>query len=268
MTSATPLRFQLTRPLPALWRAPDVLQLGLDQGVLLERVPSALAEAVELLRQPRSSEELAALLPQVGSAWLSWLLNQLRHAGLVREVTDRQPLGVQVLGSGVLAEAVTRSLRAGGFKLNRPRRSSPAGASTELVLLASHTAEPDRALTDTIFREGRDHLVVRVEPDRAVVGPLVQPGRTPCVRCQDLGHVRHEPAWPQLLAQLCRLAVVPDPVLLAWAAATAAAQARAWAGNQPVDSCGTSLELGLPEYRLAARSWAAEAACGCLLPPG
>lgn len=269
--SVSPLpRFQLTRPVPVLWRAPEVLQLGLDQCLILDRVPRALAEAVPLLNKPRSVAELATLLPQLSSSWLEWLLHQLRDSGFAQEAPPRPAGRVQLVGTGTLAEALAKSIRAAGIDLLRPRLNQlpeSCEGGSDLVVLAGRTAEPDRAITDTLFRADQDHLVIRIEPDRSVVGPLVFPGRSPCIRCQDLAHVRQDPAWPQLLAQLCRLAVKPDPVLLAWAAASGAAQVRAWAAGHPVDSCGTSLELGIPEHRLLGRSWGAEAACGCLLPP-
>ena len=110
--------------------------------------------------------------------------------------------------------------------------------------------------------------MVRLEPDRAVVGPLVIPGRNPCVRCQDLNRCHLDAAWPHLLAQLCREAVAAEPTLLSWAASTAAVQVRAWfAGGSP-ETTGSTLELGLTDFRLSSRAWPAHPRCGCLLPLG
>ncbi len=134
--------------------------------------------------------------------------------------------------------------------------------------MPTRSAEPDRALTDALFRAGRPHLVVRLEPDRAVVGPLVLPGRTPCVRCQDLQRCRLDDAWPHLLAQLCREPVEPEPTLLAWAASTAAVQVRAWLNDGSPDTAGSTLELGLADFRLRSRAWTAHPRCGCLVPIG
>lgn len=268
MTSVATARFRLTRPLPALWRAPDVLQIGLDQGLLLEGVPTAAAEAIHLLERPRSPAELNDLLPQLGLNWIRWLLSRLQEAAFAVPDTPAPARQVAILGEGPLARAVIRVLDAAGLPVQRLRtiEQRPATDLRRLIILAGRMAEPDRAVTSSLVRAGEDHLVVRIEPDRAVVGPLVQPGSTPCVQCQDLAVARHDPAWPRLLAQLCRLRVEPDPVLLSWAAATTAAQLRAWAADAVPDALGASLEVELPGHRLHVRRWSAAGSCSCQGP--
>jgi hypothetical protein len=266
-------RFRLARPALALWRQPGVLQVGLDApSLVLEGVPPALAAAVPLLATPCTAAELHALLPDLDEGWVPWLVERLAEAGLLRAAEPAAEPALTVVGAGALAEAVARSLQEVGVAATQcdavefAGLPSPAGPS--LVLLAGSTAEPDRGITDTLFREGRAHLVVRLEPDRAVVGPFVRPGHTPCIRCLDLSSVHLDRGWPHLLAQLCRHSVDPDASLLAWAGCTAAVQARAWlAGGMP-ETCGGSLELSLPDYRLRSRAWSAHPACGCLLTPG
>jgi hypothetical protein len=258
----------------ALWRSPGVLQVGLDSPALvLQGVPRGLADVVPLLAHPCTAEELGTLLPQLDQRWLDWLVDRLDDAGLIT-TTDpvRQPT-LAVVGAGALAAAVAAALEGAGLS---PACLDPVGFAAlppavdepELIVLAVGAAEPDRAITDDLFRNGRTHLVVRLEPDRGVVGPLVQPGRTPCVRCQDLSRVRLDPAWPHLLAQLCREPVKPAPVLLEWVAATTAVQVRAWLSGGVPETCGGSLELSLPDYRLRTRGWPAHPGCGCVLPPG
>lgn len=267
-------RLQLARPAVALWRAPGVLQVGLDApAVVLERVPAALAEAIPLLARAHTAEELHSLIPSLEPGWLPWLLHRLAEAGLLVAAPPRAEPALLVVGSGQLADAVARAVGASGLAVARldPVRFAalpPPADGPELVLLAGATAEPDRATTDLLFRAGRSHLVVRAEPDRAVVGPLVQPGRTPCVRCLDLTRVRLDPAWPNLLAQLCREVVTPEPALLAWAAATAAVQVHGWLSGSVPETAGTSLELGVGDFRLRSRTWPAHPGCGCLVPPG
>jgi hypothetical protein len=216
---------------------------------------------------------LRTLLPQLDPHWVTWLVDRLTLAGLlVRPPAPVAPT-VRVVGAGALAAAVTVALEDAGLAA---RRFDPAGFAAlpaapdgpELVLLAGASAEPDRATTDALFREGRAHLVVRLEPDLAVVGPFVQPGRTPCVRCLDLTRVRLDRAWPALLAQLCREKVEPEPSLVSWAAATAAVQVRAWLAGGTAETAGSTLELDLVDFRLRSRPWPAHPGCGCLVPPG
>ncbi len=267
-------RLVLVRPAAAVWRSAGVLQVGIDPPALvLDGVPKGLADAVGLLSRPRSLDELGALLPHLEQQWIAWLLARLTDAGLLAPVEPEPSPSLLVVGVGALAESVAGAVTVPGLEV---KRLDPAGLALlpprpegpELVVLAPAAAEPDRALTDALFREGRAHLAVRIEPDRAVVGPLVVPGRTPCVRCQDLTRVRMDAGWPHLLAQLCRQPIRPEASLLAWAGVMAAVQVRAWLAGSAPDTCGAALELGLPDYRLSTRSWPAHPGCGCLVPPG
>lgn len=267
---------RLSRPAVALWRSPGVLQVGLDSPALvLSGVPAGLSLAIELLARPQGTDDLSRLLPDLDPEWIDWLVDQLTAAGLMSPSDAVRIAPLAVVGTGALAEAVLDSLTRTGLHVVRAEPAALAGDETaiasavpELVILASEAAEPDRALTDALFRSGRPHLVVRLEPDRAVVGPLVMPGRSPCVRCQDLNRCRLDDAWPHLLAQLCRETVAPEPTLLAWAVSTAAVQVRAWLAGGAPETTGSTLELGLADFRLHSRAWPAHPRCGCLLPIG
>ena len=275
MTTTPTLR--LSRPTIAVWRSPGVLQVGLDSpAVVLTGVPRALPLAVELLSRAQGTDDLARLLPELDPAWVDWLVARLTAAGMMAPSPSPEPsvLPVAVVGTGALADAVVTGLTASRLDVVRPvpatltADEATGHAGPGLIVLAGKTAEPDRALTDALFRSGRPHLVVRLEPDRAVVGPLVIPGRSPCVRCQDLNRCRLDAAWPHLLAQLCREAVAAEPTLLSWAASTAAVQVRAWLAGGSPETTGSTLELGLTDFRLGSRAWPAHPRCGCLLPLG
>jgi len=274
VTPSSTLR--LSRPAVAVWRSPGVLQVGLDSpALILSDVPAELPLAIELLARPQGTEDLARLLPDLDPAWIDWLVDRLAAAGLMGPSPGANGAALTLVGAGTLADAVRACLTRAGLPVVRAEPAALAGEDRvgssgvpELVILAGEAVEPDRALTDALFRSGRPHLVVRLEPDRAVVGPLVIPGRTPCVRCQDLNRCRLDDAWPHLLAQLCREVATPAPTLLAWAASTAAVQVQAWLAGEAPETSGSTLELGLVDYRLHSRAWPAHPRCGCLLPIG
>jgi bacteriocin biosynthesis cyclodehydratase domain-containing protein len=119
---------------------------------------------------------------------------------------------------------------------------------------------------------GVAHLAVRAEEAIGVVGPLVRPGQTACLRCLDLTRAGLDPAWPLILAQLAARAADPsacDAALAAAVAAQAAAQSlafvdRAYAGGRaghPAEN-GT-LELVLPGWQWRRRTWPRHPACAC-----
>ena len=273
---AHPSALRLTRPAVAVWRSPGVLQVGLDSPALvLTGVPTALPLAIELLARPQGTEDLARLLPDLDPEWIDWLVDRLTAAGLMTPSRAARVATLALVGTGALADAVADCLKRTGLHVVRAQPAAFAGDDAvaadglpELVILAGDSAEPDRTLTDALFRAGRPHLVVRLEPDRAVVGPLVIPGRSPCVRCQDLNRCRLDDAWPHLLAQLCREPVAAEPTLLAWAASTATVQVRALLAGGTPETTGSTLELGLADFRLHSRAWPAHPRCGCLLPIG
>ena len=135
----------------------------------------------------------------------------------------------------------------------------------DLVVLAppAHTARDEAA---GLLRLGIPHLIARVVETTGVVGPLVLPGTTSCLRCHDLHRTDRDPAWPRVLVQAD--APLPgvaacDVTLAALVAALAAQQVLAHLdGFVPATVDGTvetSLPFGLPRRR----SWRPHPACGC-----
>jgi hypothetical protein len=248
----------------ALWRAEGVLQVGVAEPVIIQPVPAAAQQLVELLARPRTRTELADRLPTLSIDWIEWLCHQLAQAGLLAEA-DATPAPIGLWGSGLLARRLLARLNDAGLPVAAltPEKLSSLDPG-RLVVLAGEQCEPDRAVTTQLTRAGVSHLVVRLEPDRAVVGPLVVPGSSSCVGCSDRQLRRHDERWPQVLAQLCARRAAPDPLLLDWATATAATQVAAWLAGRPAEVRGRTLELGAYELRLRARTVPVHPDCDCL----
>ncbi len=163
-------------------------------------------------------------------------------------------------------ELLTASLRAAhpGARVRRTRHfAQPEGDAVALTVVVADGPEPDRLVPDVLREQGAPHLLVRCTGDEAVVGPLVVPGVTSCVRCADLGQRDADPRWPWLLEQLTRLALEPSPTLLGWAALTAAVQALAFVGGGRAETLGHTLELGGAEHALRLRAWPPHPECPC-----
>jgi bacteriocin biosynthesis cyclodehydratase domain-containing protein len=148
--------------------------------------------------------------------------------------------------------------RAGGSRA-QPRRPS-------LVVLAdSHRRELPAVLAQKLV----PHLAVSASEAIGVVGPLVLPGWSACLRCLDLTRAERDPAWPLILAQLAAQAGADPPgcdtVLATMVAAQAVAQALAFIdqdGHAPAVTNGT-LELVLPGWQWRRRTWQPHPRCGC-----
>ena len=120
------------------------------------------------------------------------------------------------------------------------------------------------------MRSGVAHLAVRAEEAIGVVGPLVRPGLTACLRCLDLTRAGLDPAWPLILAQLAGRAPDPpacDAALAAAVAAQAAAQALACLDRGYAAQPGRERDPGAGPARLAVAAPDLAAASGLRLRP-
>jgi bacteriocin biosynthesis cyclodehydratase domain-containing protein len=206
---------------------------------------------------------LAALLGAAGIGHV-----HLVDGGWVRPV-DLAP------GGAVATDLHRRRDEAGAAAV---RRVAPEAGTAELpphrpadlvVLTGDRSLDTD--LVGTLHAAGTPHLPVSVRETTAVVGPLVLPGRTGCLRCADLHRTDRDPAWPLLAAQLSGprppLSIEPCEVTLAAiAAALGAAQVLGHVAGDPpaaLGALGGTLELAAPGWRVRRRSWPPHPACGC-----
>lgn len=156
---------------------------------------------------------------------------------------------------------LTRLLAAAGVAL-------ATGAATPDLVLLGVRGEPSRDRIDELARAGRAHLLLRCRGGRVTLGPLVVPGRTACVRCEDAHHRERDPRWPLLVAQLPsaltpRTTAEPaDPSLLALGLAWLARDAVTFLDGGRPATWSTTVELD-PTLELSRRRWLRHPHCGC-----
>jgi hypothetical protein len=148
-------------------------------------------------------------------------------------------------------------------------RPLPVEASPDLVVLARAWAASD-PLVAGLHRSGVPHLVAAVRGETGVVGPLVLPGRTSCLRCADLHRRDADPRWPRLAAQLT--AHEPPPsgatVTCLLTVVTAALQVLAYLdGSGAPATLDATVELRPPDLLPRIRRWPVHPACGCGAAP-
>ena len=143
-----------------------------------------------------------------------------------------------------------------------------------VVLVGEHVL--DARVGDDLVRRDMAHLGVVVGSDRVVVGPLVLPGRSACLRCVDLHRRDRDPAWPHLVAQLLgaafgsggAVAAVGETALSTAAAGVAVLQVLGQLDGQvQPDAVGRTLELTLPHGTVRRRAWRLHGGCGCARLP-
>lgn len=109
-------------------------------------------------------------------------------------------------GTGDLTAMTSAALADGGVTVTKD-------LDADLVVVMS-TGEPARDALEEAVRCRVRHLLVRVEESRALVGPLVTPGVTPCLRCHDLHRSTWDPGWAALVPQFGRRSTAHNPPAL------------------------------------------------------
>jgi bacteriocin biosynthesis cyclodehydratase domain-containing protein len=168
------------------------------------------------------------------------------------------------------ADAVAQAVRAvdPAVVTGRP----PARFTADLVVLTDALL-PEPALLAALLAARTAHLPVRLRDGAGVVGPLVLPGRTTCLRCLELHRRARDPAWPIVAAQLVGKPGRADPACAVATAALGTAQALAALDGAEVDGAGAdggappvveaTLEVDPTAGTLVRRHWPAHPDCGC-----
>ena len=249
-------------------------------GGVLDDFPAAALAALPQDQRRRLGAELA-------TAALARGYSDAGAAVLARRDAAR----VQIYGPGRIAAALADILTTSGAGVvttcddvrlpDVPTATDADGAASagswrrdgrpvlpDLAILVGYQ-QPE--LAGWLMRAGVAHLAVTAEEAIGIVGPMVRPGQTSCLRCLHLTRSDLDPAWPLILAQLVgRTAslLACDASLAAAVAAQAAIQALAFldrdALHAPAEN-GT-LELALPDWQWHRRTWPPHPACGCIRP--
>lgn len=240
--------------------------------------------AAELVRVRRSASVLVHGSGRVAAA----LAVALAVAGVGRVVAAAEgTVRASDVGTGYLPSDVGRH-RADAAR-DALRRAAP-GVHTEpagtrggphlVVVTDAVVPDPDLAL-DLVVRR-RPHLAAYAHEGVAVVGPLVLPGRSSCLRCVQLRRADADPAWPKLAAQLAvaapnaglacaqlAAALAAEQVLAAlagWEVAGSEAARSEAAGSEAASrptTWGATLELDPVHGVLHRRCWPVHPRCGC-----
>lgn len=277
----------------------DAAREGLDPaavGAVLDglRATGALVdvEAADLLATgtgPAAAARRAAEAPPAGG-WLARrtavvLVDGATRVGIplaavlaasgIGRVSVRDPAAVSagdaVVGGATAAdEGRPRSLAAAdAVRRVSPLtdlRPLPEGTPPDLVVLARPWAASDPTAAEWA-RAGVPHLVATVRGSTGVVGPLVVPGATSCLRCADLHRRDADPRWPHLAAQLT--AGEPPPsgatVTCLLTAVTAAVQVLAYLdGSAAPVTLDATLDIAPPDLVPRRRRWSVHPDCGCV----
>jgi hypothetical protein len=222
-----------------------------------------MADVIILLNRPHTRQALVRLVPTIDPEWIDWLLTELNAAKMLCNGAAAPSPSVEIVGTGELANLVLQAVTSADLTAAY-RTDQPSGTCVALTVLATDTFEPDRVMVATLTQACVPHLVVRVDPGRARVGPLVIPRVTPCLCCHDLMLRAKDKAWPRMLAQMCHSTARIQPHLMAWAATTAALQVRSFCDDTHPDAISRVIEVNVDDHALHCQIVAAHPYCTCL----
>ncbi len=257
-------------------RRPDGgIQLGTDAsgGLVLDGLTHDDVQLLARIDGRSTRDDLTAHPSRAGlvSPRAEQLLDLLGAAGLVTDPSPPSAMRQRVVlvdGAGPVARALAAQLsdigvgaiRSGPYAVDA---ADATGARPDLVLVVGPApVAPGRV--QPLRARGIRHLVVAIAEASAVLGPLVTPGRSPCLECLDRQRADRDAGWPAALEGLAvgaPEAVACEPTLAALA--TGLAVAVTVAALQGQCPGGVTLEVGLPWPRVVQRQWSAHPACGC-----
>ncbi|MFC5380624.1 hypothetical protein [Aquipuribacter nitratireducens] len=244
---------------PADW----AVVAGLDRGVDAARLDERGRWLVALLRGCGAVvPAVAARVPDargpgpevavVGGRGLGIVLTAVlaaSGAGTAALVDDATVGPDDVLPGGACAGDVgRRAVHAAAEAVHRvaPLARTGCPAVPDLVVVVAERAH-DAPASAPLVQQGVTHVPVLLRDDDVLVGPLVVPGRGPCLHCVDLLHRDVDPAWPDAVRGL---------------------RARALAGARPVPSAATSAAVAAVVARLSAAVLPRAVTAGAVAPPG
>jgi bacteriocin biosynthesis cyclodehydratase domain-containing protein len=137
----------------------------------------------------------------------------------------------------------------------------------DLVLLADAVV-PDPELVRLLTGDSVPHLAVHVRDGVGVIGPLVVPGLTSCLRCADLRRAQVDQCWPRIATQLAGRPQLADLACTQATAGFAAAQALdalRWslsAHGRPA-TWNASVEIDPGSATTHHRGWQPHPSCPC-----
>lgn len=254
-------------------RAPGEVQFGMSptHGIVLAGLTESeselllsLSESAGTARDVTLSERFGVPLERVVD-----FIGALRDHGLL--VPDTISAGthrVCVPGRGIVVDLVRERLESGGDMVIDPDQTD-LGAADLVVLCGRDAIAPHEGAACQRARTA--HLPVVLRDGEVIIGPLIHPGVSACLRCLDLHRRDRDHAWPRILSQITTpssdlgISVDAVPAQANAVAALVAMLARESLTTQQVTT-GVSWQVSLPWPEVRTRVWTPHPHCDCLRP--
>ncbi|KRE33688.1 cyclodehydratase [Mycobacterium sp. Soil538] len=273
-------RYALDSATPVLSRPDGTVQVGWDprRAVVVHPPPGlaapVLADLLRALQSAATVPELQSLAAGRGAdaSVVTGLVTHLVDSGVLTAAApprDRAA-SVRIHGDGPLSDLISSALSGSGARVSHSSRAHASAGGADLAVLADYLVADPRVVRE-LHDAGVPHLTVRVRDGAGLIGPLVIPGVTSCLRCADLHRSDKDPAWAAVATQLCRTVGTADRATVLATAGLALREInhvlRALRGDDHGSSSpstlDTTLEFDVSTGSLIARRWSAHPQCAC-----
>ncbi|QDO87913.1 TOMM precursor leader peptide-binding protein [Ornithinimicrobium ciconiae] len=261
-------------------RGPGEVQFGLapGHGIVLAGLSEAESDLLLSLAGDAGTSRDAALARRFGvpQSRVDQFVNTLRAHHLLMDAGDaarlapvQEPPLLAVPGAGPIVERIRQEFVDAGCRVTA--HGDPGVERTELVVLCALDAlTPDAGRAWQAAGTAQVPVVLRA--DAVVIGPLIHPGKSPCLRCLDLHRRDRDGAWPRILSQLAcdtddltSLVAAPETQAAAVAALVVMVALESLISPQP--AVGISWQISLPWPDVRTRRWERHPHCPCLSEP-
>lgn len=255
-----------------VWRDPFSLQFGIDpvQAVLREvstadeRMIAALGSGVS-----RSGLDMIASSSGASEQDVSRLLRQLKSL-LMSEPAERSTARVSIVGEGETAQRIAHTLALAGASVSLSAAATDEDSDLGIAI-GHYVLDPESY--GFWLRRDLPHLPVVFGDDSVLIGPLVEPGRSPCLYC--LEHYRRDAdaSWSAIASQLWGRRTRSETPLVSVEVAARVARLvtqRLDHGRPSARSMtARSFRLAVDSGEVTRRDWMPHPDCGCVaLPAG
>lgn len=252
---------------PPLWRTPTVLQFGPDAVAVVDD-PSPWQQ--RLVRELERGIPDAAAVPFAVAAGASQRAAERFLARIGPALAhDAAPGRAALQAAGdVLPHhlaAIEEAMVASGCAVDAAHPFDPPGggsADASTLVIVAHRLIPP-AFAAALMADDRPHLPVVLTPRSAQVGPLIRPGRTPCLSCLAAERRDADPAWPTVAAQLVGRAPIEVEPSVLWEAGVTASRMLREAETSAAATDARSLTLRAATNRRSERVHRPHPECRC-----
>jgi hypothetical protein len=211
----------------------------------------------------------ASQVVMVGASRLGATISRaLAGAGVSRlDVQDAHPVTAADVSSGGFTPHDVGRRRSELVSLHAERAAEPPPGDTRQRLVVVTDAVDTHDVCRSLAATDDPHLVVSCREMIGRVGPLVEPGRSPCFFCRDLARRDVDAGWSDVWRQrVTDPSPDADSVLVGITAHIAAAHVVDWLTGGRPPSWGGFVEIVAPHGAATTRTLTQHPECGCAWP--